>query len=143
MFMGNKRATEQIADGSFEKTRLIAWVKRHKLQLLFAGVSVTTVAMTLLGVKNKDEINQLWNSLIQEIKKGSLYSAKWFENASLEELREVRKIVQQDYRNPDFDLEYRSECWELLKRFDNAIGKIVWQGKEKGYPVSREHGWYL
>ncbi len=141
--MSKKGVTKPIADGSFEKDKLIAWIKRHKLQLLFAGVSITTLATTVLGLKNKDEINQLWNLLIQEIKKGSLYSAKWFENASLEELYKQRDIVQQDYRNPELSLDYRNKCKCLLNIFDNAIGKRVWQGKEKGYPVPRENGWHL
>ena len=27
-------------------------------------------------------------------------------------------------------MNYRNECWNLLNKFDNAIGKIKWAGKE-------------
>lgn len=61
----------------------------------------------------------------------------------MEELQAAREVVQRDYRNPQLDLDYRNQCWNLLKRFDKAIGKIQWQGEEYGYPVHSEHGWHL
>lgn len=60
------------------------------------------------------------------IEKGNLYSSKWFEKANLEELETTRRLVQQDYNNPNLD--YKNYCWNLLNRFDNAIGKIKWAG---------------
>ena len=65
------------------------------------------------------------------------------EKASLEELEKAREIVQKDFNNPKLDLDYRNECWNLLSRFDNAIGKIKWNGKEYGYPVHSSNGWHL
>lgn len=94
-------------------------------------------------MKNKDATIELWNTLKKEIEKGALYSAKWFEKASLEKLESARKLVQQDYNNPKLDLNYRNECWNLLNRFDNAIGKIKWAGQEYGYPVHSSNGWHL
>lgn len=85
----------------------------------------------------------MWNTLKKQIEKGALYSSKWFEKANLEELETARKLVQQDYNNPNLDLDYRNYCWNLLNRFDNAIGKIKWAGKEYGYPVHSSNGWYL
>ena len=126
-----------------EKKGFMVWVKEHKTQLLFAGISVTTLVATILGLKNKDAIAELWDTLKKEIEKGSLYSSKWFEKASIDELNEARKIVQDDYCNPKLDIDYRSECWNLLKRFDKAISDKKWAGKVYGFPVHREHGWYL
>lgn len=125
------------------KKGFITWVKEHKTEILLTGVSVSTIIMTILGIKNKDAIKALWESLEKEIEKGSLYSAKWFKNASLEELEKAREVVRLDYVNSDLDLDYRNQCWNLLSRFDNAIGKIKWAEKEFGYPVHSSHGWYL
>lgn len=140
-------STEKMTDKKVEETPegkgFIAWVKEHKVELLLAGISVTTVLLTLFGLKNKDAINELWKSLKEEIEKGARYSEKWFSKASLEELEAAREIVQTDYRNPKLDIDYRDECWHLLKRFDNAIRNIKCQGKEVGFPVHSEHGWYL
>ena len=111
--------------------------------MLFAGVSITTITLTIAGIKNKDALTVLWKSLKKQIEKGTLYISKWFEKASLEELEKEREIVRKDFINPKLDSEYRNECWNLLKCFDNAIEKIKWDGKEYGYPVHSSNGWYL
>lgn len=90
---------------------------------------------SIKSIKNKDALTDLWKSLKIQIEKGALYSSKWFEKA--------REIVQKDFNNPKLDLDYRNECWNLLNRFDNAIGKIKWNGKEYGYPVHSSNGWHL
>ena len=131
--------TEEIP----EKKSFIEWVKEHKVQLLFAGVSITTVMATILGFKNKESITELWNSLRKEIEKGSLYSTKWFEKARLDDLYEARKIIHKDYLNTKLDADYRSECWNLLVKIDNAIGKLQWAGKKYGFPAHSENGWHL
>ena len=45
-------------------------------------------------LKNKDAINALWESIQKEIERGPLYSTKWFETASLEELEKAREVVR-------------------------------------------------
>ena len=141
--MDNEKVTVDNIDEISEKKGLIAWIKEHKTQLLLAGISVTAILAAALGLKNKNAIVELWNSLKKQIEQGSLYSSKWFEKDNLEELEAARKLVQQDYNNPNLDLDYRNYCWNLLNRFDNAIGKIKWAGKEYGYPVHSSNGWYL
>lgn len=141
--MIEENAQKQHMEEASEKNNIISWIKEHKLQLLFAGVSITTVILTVMGIKNKDALTDLWKSLKEQIEKGALYSSKWFEKASLEELEKAREIVQKDFNNPKLDLDYRNECWNLLNRFDNAIEKIKWNGKEYGYPVYSSNGWYL
>lgn len=104
---------------------------------------MTTILATALVLKNKDAITELWNTLKKQIDRGALYSSKWFEKANLEELETARRLVQQDYTNPNLDLDYRDYCWNLQKRFDNAIEEIKWAGKEYGYPVHSSNGWHL
>lgn len=137
--MEKEKITEEITD----KKRFLVWIKEHKTQILLTGISVTAILATALGLKNKDAMIELWNTMKQQMEKGSLYSSKWFEKANLEELETARKYIQQDYNNHNLDLDYRDYCWKLLNRFDNAIGKIKWAGKEYGYPVHSSNGWYL
>ncbi len=144
--MANKKTvekTEEMTEEAVERTGFIVWVNEHKTQLLLTGVSVTTILLAAVGLKNKSAITELWNSLRKQIEKGNLFSSKWFEKATLEEFEEARKLVQQDYNNPKLDLDYRDHCWNLLHRIDNAIGKIRWTGKEYGYPVHSSNGWHL
>lgn len=103
--------------------------KRTQITVAFTGVSITTVILTIAGIKNKDALTNLWKSLKEQIEKGTLYSSKWFEKASLEELEKGREIVHKDFLNPKLDSEYRNECWNLLKCFDNAIEKSNGTGK--------------
>lgn len=141
--MNNEKLNEEVTEKSVDKKGFITWVKEHKTQLLLTGISVTAILAALLGVKNKGAIKELWETLKKQIEKGTLYSSKWFEKANLEELETARKLVQQDYNNPSLDLDYRNYCWNLLNRFDDAISKIKWAGKEYGYPVHHSNGWYL
>ncbi|MCD7826391.1 MAG: hypothetical protein LUH14_10595 [Clostridiaceae bacterium] len=71
------------------------------------------------------------------------YSRSWLNSASLEELETEREKVQADYLNINLDMDYRGQMWDLLHTFDVAIGEKKWEGKEPGYPVHSEHGWYL
>lgn len=52
-----------------KKKSFIAWVKAHRKQLLFAGISVTAILGVIIGLKNKDAILDLWNSLEDSITK--------------------------------------------------------------------------
>ena len=126
-----------------ERKRLVDWIKEHKIQLLLSGIGVTAILTTALGLKNKDSVQELLASLKKQLEKGTLYSQKWFENANLDELDKARELVRQDYINPKLDMNYRSECWDLLNKFDNAIAKIKSAGKETGFPVHSSNGWHL
>lgn len=39
-----------------KKKELIKWIKNHKKQLIFAGISITTLVCIILGIKNKDTL---------------------------------------------------------------------------------------
>ena len=47
----------------------IAWVKAHKKQLLIAGISVTAIIGIILGLKNKEAIKELWETLENSLSK--------------------------------------------------------------------------
>lgn len=51
------------------KKGFLMWVKAHKKQLILAGVSITTIVGIILGIKNKDAIEELWTSLAKTVKK--------------------------------------------------------------------------
>lgn len=141
--MNNPEIKKQMAEESPDKKGVLAWVEEHKMELLYAGVGLTAVVATLVGIKNKDSIIELWNSLKKQIEKGQMFSAKWFEKASLEELYKGRELVQNDYRNPELDIDYREACRRFLNVFDREIAAKKSGGKETGFPVHNSHGWYL
>lgn len=48
---------------------LIAWVKAHKNQLVLAGLGITAIIAIILGIRNIDSLEALWQSLEESIKK--------------------------------------------------------------------------
>ena len=67
--MAEEKIREEITEEVIDRKGFIAWVKEHKTQLLLAGVSVTTILVSALGLKNKDAIIELWNTLKKQIEK--------------------------------------------------------------------------
>lgn len=52
-----------------EKGTFIKWVKAHKKELIFAGISITLLIGIILGIKNKDSIKELWAALQKSVAK--------------------------------------------------------------------------
>lgn len=50
-----------------KKAGLIAWVRAHKKQLLLAGISVTAIIGVIIGLKNRETIMDLWDSLEKSV----------------------------------------------------------------------------
>lgn len=51
-----------------ERKSLISWIKEHKKELIFAGISIGTLILIILGIKNKAEIKALWDALRKVVK---------------------------------------------------------------------------
>lgn len=46
-----------------ERKGLIRWIKEHKKVLIAAGITIGTLILIILGIKNKDSIKLVWDSL--------------------------------------------------------------------------------
>ena len=46
-----------------EKKKIVDWIKEHKTELIIAGVSVSALVMLILGIKNKETLEEFWSSL--------------------------------------------------------------------------------
>lgn len=51
-----------------ERKDLIQWIKGHKKQLIIAGISIGTLIMIILGIKNRVAIKAVWDSLKEVVK---------------------------------------------------------------------------
>lgn len=141
--MDKESIAEQLNEDFKEEQGFMAWIKANKESLLLAGLSITALIVTILGIKNKNAIAELWNSLKKELEKGSLYSAKWFENASREEKLAARNRIWQDYANPELEQGFRNQCKKLLDIIDADIEKRSRNGIEYQYPAYSANGPYL
>ena len=46
-----------------DRKSLIQWIKEHKKQLIIAGISIGTLILIILGIKNRAAIKAVWDSL--------------------------------------------------------------------------------
>ena len=51
-----------------ERRNLIHWIKKHRKQLIIAGISIGALILLIIGINNKDTIQAVWNSLIEALK---------------------------------------------------------------------------
>ena len=59
-----------------ERKDLIQWIKEHKKQLIIAGISVGTLILIILGIKNQAEIKAVKNSLEEAVKLPTVKAAE-------------------------------------------------------------------
>ena len=74
------------------------------------------------------------------------FTSKWVKNASLDDLKARRSLVEADYNNPALDNDYRASLYGVLHLLDKIIGErgmAEFGPQEPVIPRSREHGWYL
>jgi hypothetical protein len=46
-----------------KKEQFLLWVKNNRKELIVVGISITALICIILGLKNKDNLIELWNSL--------------------------------------------------------------------------------
>ena len=137
----NEQELEKVSE---DKNGIVTWIKAHKKQLVFIGISIPTLIAIVLGLKNKDAIKELFDNLKGEIEKANLYSSKWFKNATDAELDTAREKVRLDYCSSGDDFKAACSLQNLLGRFDEEMSKRAWGNETPHAPsIHREHGWYL
>ncbi|MCQ9209414.1 hypothetical protein [Granulicatella seriolae] len=55
-----------------EQSAFISWIKAHKKELIFSGITITTLIVFILGMKNMDSIKELWAALQESMSKKSI-----------------------------------------------------------------------
>lgn len=127
-----------------EKKNFVAWVKKNKKALIITGISISTLFLLILGIKNKDALMRLWKDLQEKIKAADMYSSKWFETVSDAELEVEREKVRLAYCSSGDNFSEACALERLLSRFDREMSKRAWGDEIPHAPsIHREHGWYL
>ena len=52
-----------------EKTSFVNWIKEHKTQLIIAGVSITAILAIIIGIKNRQTLEEAWTALKKMVEK--------------------------------------------------------------------------
>ncbi len=137
----NKQDVPEVTE---DKKGIMDWIKAHKKQLIFIGISIPTLIAIVLGLKNKDAMMELLDNLKDEVEKANFYSSRWFEKATDAELNAAREKVRLDYCASGDDFKAACSLQNLLGRFDKELSKRAWGDEIPHAPsIHREHGWYL
>lgn len=135
---------QELEEGTDKKNEIVAWIKAHKKQLILIGISIPALIALVLGLKEKDAIKELFNSLKAAIEEANLYSSKWFKRATDAELDIAREKVRLEYCSSGNDFKAACSLQNLLRRFDDEMSKRAWGNETPHAPsIHREHGWYL
>lgn len=134
------RANRDTSENYVEKTM---WWRNNKKKLLAAGIGVPIITASCVCLLKTDSISAFWEEMKTTIKIGKPLSTRWLANADLSDIRKARDIVQDKYLHSLDDAEYRDLCYNVRRILDNAIRKRERTGNNYGFPVHREHGWYL
>ena len=59
-----------------DRKSLIQWIKEQKKQLIIAGISIGTLILIILGIKNRAAIKAVWGSLKGAVKQPSAELSK-------------------------------------------------------------------
>jgi len=59
-----------------QKKGFLAWIKKHRKELIIAGISATALIGIIVYIKNRDSIEVLWKSLIGSIEKSPTEAPK-------------------------------------------------------------------
>ena len=142
--MSDERKEFQNEEITEEQKSLLSWIKKHRKELIIAGISVTTIIFVALGIKNKDAITSFWNNLKKEISTPNKYSSKWFEAVTDDVLSTEREKVRLHYCASGGNFSEACRLERLLGLFDKEMSKRAWGGETPQPPsIHREHGWYL
>lgn len=144
MSLKNAAANDEslVEEAPKDKKSLLIWIITHQKQLIL--ICIPTIIAVVLGLKNKDTIKALWDSLNKEIKKANMYSSKWFETVTDDTLSSEREKVRLAYCSSGDNFSETSNFQNLLWRFDKEMSKRAWGDEIPHAPdIHREHGWYL
>lgn len=75
-----------------EKRTIMKWIRKHKRELIIAGISIPTIIGIVIALKNLEELKKVWENLFLSIKQISENS---FSNRStpLSEVTSMKDII--------------------------------------------------
>lgn len=144
MIKDNSSSMQVAKNPPENRNELITWIKAHKTELIIVGISIPTIIAVILGIKNKDAIKALWDSLKTAVEERNMYSPKWFKSTSDSVLHTERERVRLAYCSSGNDMSLATQLENLLSRFDKELSDRAWAGQTpRGPSYHREHGFNL
>lgn len=66
-----------------ERKGLLRWIKEHKRVLILAGISIGALILIIMGIKNRQSVQAVWDMLWKAVKKPNTATSKPVPKASV------------------------------------------------------------
>ena len=110
-----------------ERKSLIQWIKDHKKELIIAGISIGTLILIILRIKNRALINDVWDSLKEVVKHPSVKCkekiVKVMAEVPTEPIQEIVPVVPSSLTN--LPIEVRTHIRNLHEGWHASPEKIA------------------
>lgn len=113
-----------------EKQGFVRWVRAHKKELIIAGISFAAVIGVFVGIKEKDELLNLWKSLQSIVKEKITVVSDYSYDTTVNE-----KIIPFPL---DQSVKYPIEVSEHIRNLPEG-----WKASERKISSAIEHGYTL
>ena len=133
-----------------QKTEFIQWVKTHKKDLIIAGVSIAAIIGIIVGIKNKDSIMALWESLRKSMEKDPIkslvYPCEMVEKITYESVPVVNAVSSTEIikfpsnHNTQVPFDVRDHIRNLRDGW-HASAKKITTAAEYGYNLKPGQTW--
>lgn len=67
-----------------ERKKLIQWIKQHRKELVIVGLSIGALILIILGIKNRETIKSLWDSLMKAVKQTNVKTTETITSVTVE-----------------------------------------------------------
>lgn len=70
------------------------WIKEHRKELTIAGISIGTLILIVLGIKNREVVKVVWDSLKKAVKQPTAKTAEAVSKVTVEiPLEPIQKVI--------------------------------------------------
>lgn len=122
-----------------EQWNLIQWIKEHKKQLIIAGISIGALIAIVLGIKNREAIKGLWNSLRKVAEKPTVAATKVVPiEAPTPVVEDVVTVVVQHHENIPHDV---AKHLRNLPLGQHASAEKIATALENGFELAEGQTW--
>ena len=113
-----------------EKQGFIQWIKEHKKELIIAGISVAAIIGMIIGIKRKEELLELWQSLQKKMRENPSVAVQ-----TAQETFDKTEIIAFPVKH---SVPTSIEVSEHLRNLPEG-----WKASEEKILSATEHGYHL
>lgn len=124
-----------------ERKGLIRWIKEHKTELIIAGFSIAALILLVLGIKNREALKAIWDSLRSSVNQPTTRAEEIVTNGNVEIVPPLEVIAPSSQPVSDsFPFEV-SKHVRTLSEGRHASPEKIASALENGFALSDGQTW--